>query len=219
MIKSSFSFIFCFCAFFPLQSQKTIADSSRIFSSQLFNLRNNLTLHFEENKVIGSRNQERIQSDLSEITLFIETDVSVNARSNGSVQVSSYDTNTWFIPLNLGDNPFKLMPGKCMRISCSRKENYVYDCPPCELLDTYDRITVIGGIDARCSRAYMLGTDYADCDSLLPYDYYGSGVIVNAEIVSIKDPEWFKPNPVRSIKFMIDDNGNINILEEKEKKD
>lgn len=174
-----------------------------------------MTIHHEGKNVICYRNREKISSSLSEISLFLEADVSVNPSIDGSFQVSSYDTNTWFVPMQLGAWPVRLRSGKCIRLICQRADNHTYDCPPCEMMDLFDRLTALGGMDALCAKAYMISTSPVDCDSFLPYDYFGGGVIVNAQRVETIDPEWFVPSPDAHVRYMIDDNGNLIKLQDK----
>ncbi|HZV70638.1 MAG TPA: hypothetical protein VFG10_13885 [Saprospiraceae bacterium] len=201
-----------------LFAQNEKENKNKNFKSQIFNIQNSINLHYKGDTLFAIRDRQKIASGLTEMSVFLETEVSVQ-RLNGSIQISAHHTNTWFVPMTLGTKPIKLSKGKCIRVLCERKSNYIYDCPPCEVKDFYDRISILSSIDAMCQRAYFMNIMYTACDSIYPYDYFNSGVIIKANEIKINDPEGFKPNPNATIMFKEDNDGNLIRLPDKEKKD
>jgi len=153
-----------------------------------------------------------------ESSVFIQTDVIVKPLNGKSCQLSPRDTNTWFIPIDLGKAPFKISQGNCIKMSSFLKSVY-QECPASTLLYLPDRIIFIGGIDAKCEKSNICEIVYIPCDSLYGYDFFSGGVIVQADTVLISDPEWYIPNHQPPIIFKEDENGHFIRVPHKEKKD
>ncbi len=184
-------------------------DSSKVFTTQFYHEQYSVVvLHSEKNKIMGTRDKKQIPSGLMESSVFINANVSVMPFRDGAFQISPLDTNTWFIPMNMGKDPFKIKSGNCIKMTCWQSQLY-QGCPEIKLQNLPDRITFLGNLDANCDRSNMFYINYTPCDSLYGYDFYFGGVIVQADSVVISDPVWFKPNPDATMMFKEDEHGNF----------
>lgn len=209
----AFAFLFVIFSLSGIEIQAQVSDQ-KMFSIQSNKIRRSLLLVSYGDSITGYRDEEKIKSNLNQFSIFLQTNVSIEKMSDGAIQVFPYDTNTWFIPIYIGGNPFKIAEGYCIRFFCIVNRNK--DCPACEIIDLMDRLTANNGVDAICMDSYWIGTSYAACDSFLPYDYLGAGVIVHAKQVEIKDPDWYISCPAAEpLIFQIDDRGNIFKYEKK----
>src|SRR4030095_15462719 len=128
---SSFHFLFC---------QKTEDGFTKTFSFQLYRRQYDLSIIFSDGNITGHRTAYSILSDISVSSIFIECEVRISALTDGSLQINAIDTNTWFIPINPGEDPIKLGAGDCIRIGCFSRPG----CTDLEILTLNDRVTVIG---------------------------------------------------------------------------
>ncbi|HSF90324.1 MAG TPA: hypothetical protein VLA46_12955 [Saprospiraceae bacterium] len=209
---------------FSLSSSGQESDHSttKSFSSNIYFSRSGFTINitYTDSLVYVERMENSSLNELSPLNILFSDTEYISLDTDGYIHLLDTNHIVWFIPFEFGEPPHRVENGK-------KWLKYVCNCKGipgmplggvCETINTGDSIwcSYVSGMSCFANEKGCRGTTSTfNRDEELFYKFYSGGVIVQGELLKVKDPDYFKPVP--PIEFIEDENGNIYLRSDYEK--
>lgn len=197
-------------------------STTKSFSSNIYFSRNVFTINitYTDSLVYVERIENSSINELSPLNILFSDTKNIFLDADGYINVLDTSQKVWFIPFDFGVLPHRLENGKkWLRYDCNCKG---FPGMPsggvCETINTGDSIwcSFKQGMSCFANEKGCMGVASTfNREEEFLYGFYSGGVIVQGELLEVKDPDYFIP--VRPIEFIEDENGNLYLRSDYEK--
>ena len=160
-----------------------------------------LELSIENNIVVAKRSTGRVNEKNPHINVFIECQINVSPDGLISADPELHQHDVWYIPFGAGESPVNLTANRCLLFQCVNRN----EMSGKTVKWIYDQTTI------SCEKSESVVGQYAnipfipiiDCQTSNIYDYSNGGVIMEADSVSVIEPDWYDPKVHGRLIFQI----------------
>lgn len=204
------------------RGQESEHSTTKSYSSNIYFSRIGFTINitYTDSLVYVERIENSSINELSPSNILFSDTKNIFLDADGYINVLDTSQKVWFIPFDFGALPHRVENGKkWLRYDCNCKGfPGMLSGGVCETMNTGDSIwcSFVPGISCFVNEKGCRGaTSSFNRDEEFFYGFYSGGVIVQGELLEVKDPDYFKPVP--PIEFIEDENGNLHLRSDYEK--
>lgn len=206
----------------PSNGQESDHSATKSYSSNIYFSRIGFTINitYTDSLVYVERIENSSINELSPSNILFSDTKNIFLDADGYINVLDTSQKVWFIPFDFGALPHRVENGKkWLRYDCNCKGfPGMLSGGVCETLNRGDSIwcSWVLGMSCFANEKGCIGvTSTFNRKEEFLYGLYSGGVIVQGELLEVKDPDYFKAVP--PLEFIEDENGNLLLRSDYEK--